>query len=197
LSAPVTCQLIQQEAWIEAVLHVSRGIPSELLGAYKLGIPNVICGAADGLTTIVDHLNRGLDLGGNPMGSQTALLLGVEVNPSADDLDGELRRFEAQVKAGAEFAVTQPVFDLDLLEVFLKFGIPVIGGIRPLTSVLDAEFVVNELRIAVPEEYVDRMRNADDPNAEGVAIAKELIQCARQRVAGILVRGAGLQPVLL
>ena len=217
LSAQVTCQLIQQEAGIEAVLHVCcrdrniLSIQSELLGAHMVGVRNLICITGDpprmgvypdatavfdvdsiGLSTIVDHLNHGMDLGGNPMGSQTALLLGVGANPGAYNLDDELRRYEAKVKAGAEYAVTQPVFDLDLLDAFLKrtaeFGIPVIAGIWPLTSFRNAEFMVNELRVPVPEAYMERMRSADNAEAaraEGVAIAKEMVQRVRPLVAGV------------
>ncbi|MCU1334539.1 MAG: homocysteine S-methyltransferase [Bryobacterales bacterium] len=217
LSAQVTCQLIQQEAGIEAVLHFCcrdrniLSIQSELLGAHMVGVRNLICITGDpprmgvypdatavfdvdsiGLTTIVDHLNHGMDLGGNPMGSQTALLLGVGANPGAYNLDDELRRFEAKVKAGAEYAVTQPVFDLDLLDTFLKrtaeFGIPVIAGIWPLTSFRNAEFMVNELRVPVPEPYMERMRLADSAEAaraEGVAIAREMVQRVRPLVAGV------------
>jgi homocysteine S-methyltransferase len=217
LSAQVTCQLIQQETGMEAILHVCcrdrniLSIQSELLGAHLVGIRDLICITGDppsagvhpgatpvfdvdsiGLCTIVNNLNRGLDLGGNPMGSQTTLLLGVGANPGAYNLDDELRRFEAKVKAGAEFAVTQPVFDLDLLEQFLKrtaeFGIPVIAGIWPLTSFRNAEFMVHELRVPVPEHYMERMRLAESPetaSAEGVAIAREMVQRVRPLVAGV------------
>jgi len=217
LSAQVTCQLIQKEAGIESVLHVCcrdrniLSIQSELLGAHMVGVRNLICITGDpprmgiypdatavfdvdsiGLSTIVNNLNHGMDLGGNPMGSQTALLLGVGANPGAYNLDDELRRFEAKVKAGAEYAVTQPVFDLDLLDDFLKrtaeFGIPGIAGIWPLTSFRNAEFMVNELRVPVPEPYMERMRNADNAEAaraEGVAIAQEMIRRVRPLVAGV------------
>jgi homocysteine S-methyltransferase len=217
LSAQVTCQLIQKEAGIEAVLHVCcrdrniLSIQSELLGAHMVGVRNLICITGDpprmgvypdatavfdvdsiGLSTIVNNLNQGLDLGGNPLGSQTSLLLGVGANPGAYNLDDELRRFEAKVKAGAEYAVTQPVFDLDLLETFLKrteeCGIPVIAGIWPLTSFRNAEFMVNELRVPVPEPYMERMRRADSAEAaraEGVAIAREMVQRVRPMVAGV------------
>jgi len=179
LSAQVTCQLIQQETGIEPVLHFSCrdrnivGIQSELLGAHMVGIRNLICITGDpprmgvypdatavfdvdsiGLTNIVNNLNHGLDLGGNPMGSQTSMLLGVGVNPGAHNLEEELRRFEAKVKAGAEFAVTQPLFDVDLFVAFLartrEFAIPIIAGIWPLTSFRNAEFLVNELRVPIP-----------------------------------------------
>jgi homocysteine S-methyltransferase len=217
LSAQVTCQLIQKEAGIESVLHVCcrdrniLSIQSELLGAHMVGVRNLICITGDpprmgvypdatavfdvdsiGLSTIVNNLNHGMDLGGNPLGSQTALLLGVGANPGAYNLDEELRRFEAKVKAGAEYAVTQPVFDLDLLDAFLKrtaeFGIPVIAGIWPLTSFRNAEFMVNELRVPVPEPYMERMRSADNAEAaraEGVAIAREMVQRVRPLVAGV------------
>jgi methionine synthase I (cobalamin-dependent)/5,10-methylenetetrahydrofolate reductase len=198
LSAQVACQLIQREAGIEAALQVHGRernflrVQSKLLSAHEVGIRNLICMAGDGVAAVADHLNRGLDLGGNRMGSQTGLLLGVEVNPSAYDLDEELRRFEAGVKTGAEFAFTQPIFNLDSLQVFLNFGIPVIAGIRLLTSFRDAEYVVNELRVPVPEPYMERMRNADAAEAaraEGVAIAREMVQRVRPLVAGVQLSG--------
>lgn len=217
MSAQVTCQLIQQHAGIEAVLHFCcrdrniLGIQSELLGAYAAGIRNLICITGDpprmgsypaatavfdvdaiGLVNIVNNLNHGLDIGGNPMGSQTALLIGVGANPGAVNLDEEIRRFEWKVQAGAEYAVTQPVFDLRLLENFLQriehVRIPVIAGIWPLTSYRNAEFMVNELRVPVPEEYMRRMRLADSAEKarqEGVAIAREMVERVRPMVQGV------------
>ena len=217
MSAQVTCQLIQQQAGIEAVLHFCcrdrniLGIQSELLGAHAAGVRNLICITGDpprmgnypdatavfdvdsiGLANIVNNLNHGLDIGGNPMGSQTALVLGVGANPGALNLDEELRRFEWKVQAGAEYVVTQPVFDLDLLEQFLKrienFRIPVIAGIWPLTSYRNAEFMVNELRVPVPEPFMARMRSADSADKarqEGVAIAREMVQRVRPMVQGV------------
>jgi 5,10-methylenetetrahydrofolate reductase len=133
-----------------------------------------------------------LDIGGNPMGSRTALALGVGANPGAMNLDQEIRRFEWKVQAGAEYAVTQPVFDLDLLEAFLRrtehVHIPVIAGIWPLTSFRNAEFMVNELRVPVPEEYMERMRRADNPEAarqEGIAIAQEMVRRVKPMVEGV------------
>jgi homocysteine S-methyltransferase len=147
---------------------------------------------AIGLVNIVNNLNHGLDISGNPMGSQTALLLGVGANPGALNIDEEIHRFELKVEAGAEYAVTQPVFDLDLLERFLKlterFRIPVICGIWPLTSYRNAEFMVNELRVPVPEYFMERMRkvdNAEKARAEGVAIAREMTARVRQMVQGV------------
>jgi methionine synthase / methylenetetrahydrofolate reductase(NADPH) len=217
LSAQVTCRLIQEQAGIEAVLHFAcrdrniLGIQSELLGAHAVGVRNLICITGDpprmgtypdatavfdvdaiGLANIVNNLNHGLDIGGNPMGSQTALLLGVGANPGALNLDEEIRRFEWKVQAGAEYVVTQPVFDLDLLEQFMKriehCRIPVIAGIWPLTSYRNAEFMMNELRVPVPEHFMERMRrvdNADKARAEGVAIAQEMVLRCRPFVAGV------------
>jgi homocysteine S-methyltransferase len=182
-----------------------------LLGAHTVGVRNLICITGDpprmgtypdatavfdvdaiGLTNIVNNLNRGLDLGGNPMGSQTALLLGVGANPGALNPDEEARRFDWKVEAGAEYVVTQPVFDLDLLETFLKrteqHKLPIICGIWPLTSYRNAEFMVNELRVPVPEAYMERMRNAESAEAaraEGVAIAREMVERVRPMVAGV------------
>jgi methionine synthase I (cobalamin-dependent)/5,10-methylenetetrahydrofolate reductase len=217
MSAQVTCQLIQQHAGIEAVLHFCcrdrniLGIQSELLGAHTAGVRNLLCITGDpprmgsypdatavfdvdaiGLVNIVKNLNHGLDIGGNPMGSQTALLIGVGANPGALNMDEEIRRFEWKVEAGAEYVITQPVFQLDLLEAFLKriehVKIPVICGIWPLTSYRNADFMVNELRVPVPEEFMDRMRrvdNADKARDEGVAIAREMVTRVQKMVQGV------------
>jgi homocysteine S-methyltransferase len=217
LSAQVTCQIIQQQAGIEAVNHFCcrdrniLGIQSELLGAQAAGIRNLICITGDpprmgtypdatavfdvdsiGLVNIANNLNHGLDIGGNPMGSQTSLLIGVGANPGAINLEEELHRFQWKVEAGAEYVVTQPVFDLDLLEQFLKriepLKIPVICGIWPLTSYRNAEFMVNELRVPVPEPYMERMRLVDSGEKarhEGVAIAQEMVARVRRMVQGV------------
>ena len=217
MSAQVTCQLIQREAGIEAVNHFCcrdrniLGIQSELLGGHAAGVRNLICITGDpprmgpnlnatavfdvdaiGLVNIVNNLNHGLDISGNPMGSKTALLLGVGANPGALNIDEEIHRFELKVQAGAEYAVTQPVFDLDLLERFLRrieqFKVPVICGIWPLTSYRNAEFMVNELRVPVPEHFMERMRkvdNADKARAEGVDIAREMTARVRRMVQGV------------
>jgi homocysteine S-methyltransferase len=217
LSAQVTCQLIEREAHIEAVLHFCcrdrniLGIQSELLGAHAAGLRNLICITGDpprmgtypdasavfdvdsiGLIRIASRLNRGLDLGGNPIGSQTALLIGAGANPGSHHLDEELRRIEKKVEAGAEYFVTQPVFDLDLLEAFLRrveqYGLPVIAGIWPLTSFRNAEFMVNELRVPVPREYMERMRSADHAEAAraaGTAIAREMAGRVQPMTQGV------------
>lgn len=217
LSAQVTCGIFQKEAGIEAVLHFCcrdrniLGIQSELLGAHFSGVKNLICITGDpprmgtypdatavfdvdaiGLSNIVNNLNHGLDIGGNPMGSQTSLLLGVGANPGAINMDEEIHRFERKVAGGAEYVVTQPVFDLKLLEEFLRriehVRIPVICGIWPLTSYRNAEFMVNELRVPVPEHYMQRMLKADDAEkarAEGVEIARDMVRQVKPMVDGI------------
>ena len=186
-------------------------IQSELLGAHTTGIRNLICITGDpprmgtypdatavfdvdaiGLTNIVNNLNHGQDIGGNPIGSQTALLIGVGANPGALNLEEELRRFAWKVEAGAEYVVTQPVFDLDLLELFLKrtvqYKLPIIAGVWPLTSFRNAEFMVNELRVPVPHAFMERMRRADTAEkarAEGILIGQEMAARARQIVQGV------------
>jgi homocysteine S-methyltransferase len=208
LSAQVTCQIIQEEAEIEAVLHFCcrdrniLSIQSELLGAHATGIRNLICITGDpprmgtypdatavfdvdsiGLTNIVNNLN---------IGSQTSLLIGVGANPGALNMEEELKRFAWKVEAGAEYVVTQPVFDLNLLEVFLRrieqYKLPVLAGIWPLTSYRNAEFMVNELRVPVPAQYMARMKNvdsADKSGAEGIAIAQEMCTQVRSLVQGV------------
>lgn len=216
LSAQVTCQLIQNQAGIEAVLHFCcrdrniLSIQSELLGAHTTGVRNLICITGDpprmgtypdasavfdvdsiGLTNIANQLNQGLDIGGNPIGSQTSLLIGVGANPGAVNMDEEMRRFAWKVEAGAEYVVTQPVFDLNLLEEFLQkvepYRLPIVAGIWPLTSYRNAEFMVNELRVPVPHEYMERMRlaeSAEKARGEGIAIAQEMASRVRRTVQG-------------
>jgi methionine synthase / methylenetetrahydrofolate reductase(NADPH) len=208
--------LIQREVGIDAILHYTCRdrnvlcIQSDLLGAAAVGIRNLICITGDppkmgnypdatavfdvdaiGLVNIVRSLNHGLDLGGNPIGTGTGFVIGVGANPGLTDLDEEIRRFEYKVEAGAEYAVTQPVFDLRLLENFLKriehCRIPVVAGIWPLVSVRNAEFMKNELRVSVPDSILERMARAPTPElarAEGVAIAREMLVAARQMVQG-------------
>ncbi len=208
--------LIQQEVGIQAIMHYTCRdrnvlcIQSDLLGAAAVGIKNLICITGDppkmgnypdatavfdvdaiGLVNIVHNLNRGLDLGGNPIGNGTGFVIGVGANPGLTDLDEEVRRFEYKVEAGAEYVVTQPVFDIRLLENFLRriehCRIPVVVGIWPLVSVRNAEFMKNELRVSVPDSILERMARAQTPEAaraEGVAIAREMLIAARQTVQG-------------
>jgi methionine synthase I (cobalamin-dependent)/5,10-methylenetetrahydrofolate reductase len=208
--------LVQQQVGIEAVLHYTCRdrnvlcIQSDLLGAAATGIRNLICITGDppkmgnypdatavfdvdaiGLVNIVQNLNRGLDIGGNPIGVGTGFVIGVGANPGVPNLDEEIRRFEYKVEAGAEYAVTQPVFDLSLLETFLRHiehcRIPVVAGIWPLVSVRNAEFMKNELRVSVPNSILDRMARAKTPEAareEGIVIAREMLVAVRDMVQG-------------
>ena len=208
--------LIQQEVGMQAILHYTCRdrnvlcIQSDLLGAAAVGIRNLICITGDppkmgnypdatavfdvdaiGLVNIVHNLNLGLDIGGNPIGAGTSFVLGVGATPGLTDLDEEIRRFEYKVEAGAEYAVTQPVFDIGLLETFLgrieHCRVPVVAGIWPLVSVRNAEFMKNELRVSVPDSILQRMaaaRNPEAARAEGVAIAREMLTSVRQMVQG-------------
>jgi len=216
LSNQALCLMVAQQVGIEPVLHYTcrdrnvLGIQSDLLGASVLGIRNLICITGDppkmgnypdatavfdvdaiGLVNIVHNLNHGLDIGSNPIGNGTKFVIGVGANPGVPNIDEEIRRFEYKVQAGAEYAVTQPVFDLRLLEDFLRriehCRIPVIAGIWPLVSARNAEFMKNELRVSVPEEILTRMNRAATAEAarsEGVAIARDMLSAVRGMVQG-------------
>jgi homocysteine S-methyltransferase len=212
--------IIEQQVGIEAVTHYAcrdrnlLGMFSDLLGAAALGLRNFLLVTGDppkmgpypdatavfdidsiGLTNLVNRLNHGIDPGGNPIGKPTAFVIGVGVNPGAIDLDHELRRFEWKVEAGAEYAITQPVFDVEQLKLFLKSiehcRIPIIPGVWPLTSYRNAEFLNNEVPgVSVPENVLERMRKAPDGPAalkEGVRIAQEMLMEVRPYVQGVQV----------
>jgi methionine synthase I (cobalamin-dependent)/5,10-methylenetetrahydrofolate reductase len=220
MSALSLAVLLQQHAWLETVLQYSCrdrnlvGMESDLLGAHAMGVRNLVIVTGDarsvgdypdatavfdvdsiGLTNVVARLNRGLDIGGNPIGSPTAFHVGVQVNPGAEDLDAEVRRFEYKVEAGAEFAVTKPVYDVATFERFFKriasAKLPIILGLWPFDSVLNAEFMANEVPgVRVPETVLDRMRRAASPDAaiaEGVAIAREVGCALKGTVQGVHV----------
>jgi len=212
--------IIEQQVGMEAVTHYCcrdrnlLGMLSDLLGAAGLGLRNFLIITGDppkmgpypnatavfdidsiGLTNMVNRLNHGLDPGGNPIGQPTKFVIGVGVNPGAIDLDHEIRRFEWKVEAGAEYAITQPVFDVKQLKDFLKriehCRIPIVPGIWPLTSFRNAEFLNNEVPgVSVPQEILDRMRKAEDGAAalkEGVKIAQEMLLEVREYVQGVQV----------
>jgi methionine synthase / methylenetetrahydrofolate reductase (NADH) len=223
MSAQTLAVVIQQRAGIEVLLHFScRGrnglsLQSDLLGAYALGIRNVWAVTGDppqfaslpsatavfdvdaiGLVNVLSNLNRGLDMGGNPLGTQTNFLIGVGLNPNAVDPDEELRRFEYKVKAGANFGVIRPVFDVDRLRVFLRRvqaldvpQIPLLAGIHPLTSYRNAEFLNNEVPgMSVSPEILKRMRQVDTGDrarAEGVKISQEMLLEVRGLVQGVQI----------
>ena len=219
MSAQSLCIQIQQKTGIETILHYTcrdrnvLSIQSDLLGASSIGLKNILCLTGDppklgnypdatavfdvdaiGLVNIVNRLNHGLDIGGNPIGASTGFTIACAANPGVPDIDNEIRRFAYKVEAGAEYAITQPVFDLRILEVFLKrieeFRIPVIAGIWPLTSLRNAEFMKNDLRVSVPDSILLRMQKASTPEvarAEGVKIAQEMLAAAQSMVQGVQV----------
>jgi methionine synthase I (cobalamin-dependent)/5,10-methylenetetrahydrofolate reductase len=219
MSAQSLCVQIQQKVGIETILHYTcrdrnvLSIQSDLLGAASIGLKNILCLTGDppkmgnypdatavfdvdaiGLVNIVRGLNQGLDIGKNSIGGSTGFTISVAANPGVPDIEHEVRRFAYKVEAGAEFCITQPVFDLKLLEDFLRriegFRIPVIAGIWPLTSVRNAEFMKNDLRVSMPDEILTRMAGASDKEAamaEGVAIAREMLASVRGSVQGVQV----------
>jgi methionine synthase / methylenetetrahydrofolate reductase(NADPH) len=219
MSAQSLCVQIQQHVGIETILHYTcrdrnvLSIQSDLLGASSIGLKNVLCLTGDppklgnypnatavfdvdaiGLVNIVQNLNYGLDIGKNSIGESTGFTIAVAANPGVQDMDQEVRRFAFKVEAGAEFAITQPVFDLRVLEEFLRrieqFRIPVIAGIWPLTSLRNAEFMKNDLRVSMPDDIMARMAAMTTPEAgraEGVKIAQEMLAEARPMVQGVQV----------
>jgi homocysteine S-methyltransferase len=223
MSALAAACIIQQQAGVETILHYTSrnrtllAMQSDLLGAHSMGLRNVLLVTGDppkvgdypdattvsevdsiGLVNAVARLNTGLDIGGQAIGSPTGFHIGVAVNPGALNLDEELRRFAYKVQAGAEFAVTQPVFDTSEFRAFMtrvaEYGIPVIAGLMPLDSLRHAEFMANEVPgVRVPEAVVARMRVADaDGRAaeEGLAIAREVASEIRPLVAGVQISTA-------
>ncbi len=222
MGALLVSVLIEQRVGIETVTHYCcrdrnlLGMQSDLLGAAGIGLRNLLLITGDppkmgpypdatavfdidsiGLANMVTKLNNGLDIGGNPIGDPTAFFVGVGVNPAAIDLDHEIRRFEWKVDAGAEYAVTQPVFDVDQLKLFLKrvehCRIPIVAGIWPLVSYRNAEFLKNEVPgISLPDHVLDRMARAQErgkeaAQAEGLLIAREMLTEVRDLVQGVQV----------
>jgi homocysteine S-methyltransferase len=214
--------MIEREVGLETVIHYCcrdrnlLGMLSDILGAHAAGLRNILIITGDppkmgpypeatavfdidsiGLTNLVYRLNHGLDPGNNPIGAPTKWTVGVGVNPGAIDLDRELSRFAWKVDAGAEFAVTQPVFDPRQLEAFLKrveqFRIPVVAGVWPLVSLRNAEFLANEVPgVSVPDEILQRMKVAQEKGkeaalAEGVAIARQMFERVKGMVQGVQV----------
>lgn len=222
MSALATAVLVEQQIGIETVLHYCcrdrnlLGMMSDLLGASALGLRNILVITGDppkmgpypdatavfdidsiGLTNMVNKLNHGLDIGNNPIGQPTAFCVGVGVNPGAINLDEEIKRFEWKVEAGAQYAITQPVFDTDQLRDFLKriehVRIPVIAGIWPIVSYRNAEFLHNEVPgVRVTPSIMERMRVASNISKEagrdeGLKIAQESLMEVRDVIQGVQV----------
>lgn len=216
--------LLSSEVGIDVIPHYCcrdrnlLGMQSDLIGAHALGLRNLILITGDpprlgdypnatavfdvdsiGLTKIVNHLNHGEDLAGNPIGTPTSFLIGVGVNPGSTNLPEEVRRFRLKMKAGAEYGLTQPVFDGNhlraLMGMIADLAVPVLVGILPLTSYRNAEFYHNEVPgMSVPEEVRERMRRAgtgEGARREGVKIAREALEIATEIP---MIRGAYVMP---
>ncbi len=232
MGAMAAALIVQREAGVETVVHYACrnrnmvGMVSDLLGAAAAGLRNVLLVTGDlpregpyaqatpvfdidsiGLTNVVHQLNRGLDPGGTSIGEPTRFVIGVALNQGSRDADRELDRFRYKVEAGADFAITQPVFDPDelarMLEALGPRRIPVLASFWPLASLRDAEFLANEVPgVRVPEAVVERMRRAqskgdDHARAEGLEIARESLAEVRGIVAGYHVAsGGGIEPAL-
>src|SRR5438477_1630880 len=222
MGAMATALMVQREIGMEAVLHYCcrdrnlLGMMSDLLGAAAMGLRNLLLITGDppkmgpypdatavfdidaiGLTNMVNKLNHGLDIGNNPIGEPTAFSIGVGVNPGAINMDEELKRFEWKIEAGAEYAITQPVFDIEQLREFLKriehCRIPIVAGIWPLVSFRNAEFLHNEVPgVRVTPEIMERMRVASNSSKEagrdeGLKIARECLLEVRDLIQGVQV----------
>ena len=207
--------IIQEKIGLEAIFHITcrdrnlLGLQAELLGASALGVKNILALTGDppevgdytmatgvydvdsiGLVKMVNKLNNGYEYGGNEFKDKTDFFIGIAVNPTAQDLTKEIKRFEKKVSAGANFIQTQPIYDIGLLERFLKLtahiNIPKIIGIMPLKSYKMVEYLNNNLPgIFVPPEVKERMKGKDVE--EGIKISQELIGEIRKfkEVAGI------------
>lgn len=220
MSAQSLCLLTQRQVGIDTILHYTcrdrnlLGIQSDILGCYSLGLRNILCITGDppklgdypdatavydvdsiGLIRILSHINRGCDLAGNPIGPPLGLHIGCGADPSKPDWDKELRRLEEKVKAGAEYIMTQPVYDPRQAEKFLRaiayLKTPVLIGILPLYSHKNAEFLHNEVPgMTIPDDIRERMRIAgtgEKAQAEGVAIAQEALRAGQEYAQGVYV----------
>ncbi|RZA11227.1 MAG: bifunctional homocysteine S-methyltransferase/methylenetetrahydrofolate reductase, partial [Proteobacteria bacterium] len=222
MSAILTAVMIEQQAQIETVLHYTcrdrnlLGMQSDMLGAHAIGLRNVLLVTGDppkmgsypnatgvfdidaiGLTNMVTRLNSGIDLGSRPIGEPTALSVGVGVNPVHADFEYEMKRFMYKVEAGAEWAITQPVFDLAALYRFMEYidknniKIPIVAGIWPLMSYRNAQFMHNEVPgVSIPDDIMKRMHDAqtaEDARKVGVDIARGMVASLGRDVQGFQV----------
>ena len=227
MSGVMVSVAIEQATGVETIPHLTTrdatiaGLESLLLGAHAAGVRNVLAVTGDppeeadypgahgvyqvdaiGLTAIVASLNRGEDFHGRAIDAPTSFFCGVAVNPSSDDLDVELRRFEEKLEAGARFAMTQVLFDLAFLDRFLaRLGgsspIPLLVGVWPLPSLQLAQRLHNEVPgIVVPEPVQERLRAAGaDARAVGLELARELLAESREQAAGVYVVAPFRQPL--
>lgn len=220
MSPMALAMIFKHQLNVETIIHYCcrdrnlLGMQADLIGAHALGLRNVLMITGDppkmgdypsatavfdvdaiGLTQIANRLNHGLDLAGNPIGAPTALHIGVGANPGAVNLEEELKRFYYKVEAGAEYVMTQPVYDMRLFENFMNriqdVKIPILIGILPLASSKNAEFLHNEVPgMSVPEDIRKRMSNAGNGEAgrtEGIRIAQEALQACSAMVQGTYI----------
>jgi len=220
MSAQSLCVLMQTKVGVDTILHYTcrdrnlLGIQSDLLGAYALGLRNILAITGDppklgdypdatavydvdsiGLIRIMDHLNHGRDLAGNAIGPPLGIHIGCGADPSKADWEKEVARLEDKVRAGAEYIMTQPVYDPRTVERFLSLikhlRVPVLIGILPLYSHRNAEFLHNEVPgMSIPEDIRERMKRAgsgEEAHAEGVRIAQEALLAAREQAQGAYI----------
>jgi methionine synthase I (cobalamin-dependent)/5,10-methylenetetrahydrofolate reductase len=220
MSAQALCVLLQEKVGIDTILHYTcrdrnlLGIQSDLLGAHALGLRNVLAITGDppklgdypdatavydvdsiGLIRIMDNLNHGADLAGNAMGPALALHVGCGADPSKPDVEKEVRRLEEKVKGGAEYVMTQPIYDPRTLERFLSMirhlDVPLLVGILPLYSHRNAEFLHNEVPgMSIPDDIRERMRQAgsgEKAQLEGIRVAQEATLAARELAQGVYI----------
>jgi homocysteine S-methyltransferase len=216
----VLCYRIQQELGIPTLMHVTTrdrnvlGLVAHLLACHELGLHNLVVITGDppkmgdfpdatpvydldsiGLLRLAEAMNRGFDPGGKPLGGATQFLLATGAEPAAVDYAREIERLARKRQAGAEIVMTQPVYDLEVLDRFLRdvapLDMPVLVGLLPLASYRNAEFLHNEVPgMRVPEAIRERMRKAGTGEAarrEGVAIAREILAAVKDRVAGAYI----------
>lgn len=220
MSALALAIQIQRDVGIEAVLHYTCrdrnviGMQSDLLGAWALGVRNILAVTGDppklgnypdatavfdidsiGLTNILNLLNHGRDIAGNPIGEPAGFCIGVGADPGAGNLDEELKRLHWKIEAGAEYVITQPVFDVKLLHRFVKrveeFHVPVLAGLWPIQSLRNAEFMNNEVPgCFVPESIMERLRKCSsrkEARDEGNVIAQETFREFKGVVQGVQI----------
>jgi homocysteine S-methyltransferase len=220
MSAQALCILLQEKVGIDTILHYTcrdrnlLGIQSDLLGAHALGLRNILAITGDppklgdypdatavydvdsiGLIRIMDQLNHGCDLAGNLIGPALGIHVGCGADPSKPDMEKEVRRLEEKVKTGAEYVMTQPIYDPRTLERFFAMmrhlEVPLLVGILPLYSHRNAEFLHNEVPgMSIPDDIRERMRRAgsgEKAQAEGVQVAQEATLAAREMAQGVYI----------
>ena len=217
MDALAACNLIQAQTGIETVLHLTTrdrnlmGIQSHLIGAHALGVRNILALTGDppalgdlsqstgvydidsiGLVRVIAQMKQGHDIAGSEMGSPAGFCVGAAVDPTREDLETEARRLRDKITAGAEFIMTQPIYDMETWDRFLEvyggpLSIPVLMGLLPLLSQRHAEFLHNEIPgITLSEEALERMRRAGaNGREEGVRLGQELLLQAAERFQGV------------